>query len=32
VLSLIPVLFYRRFEAMEPQIRQDLELRRAAAT
>jgi len=32
VLSLIPVLFYRRFEAMEPRIRQDLELRRAAAT
>ena len=31
VLSLIPVLFYRRFEAMEPQIRQELELRRAAA-
>lgn len=29
VLSLIPVLFYRRFEAMEPMIRQELEQRRA---
>ncbi len=32
VLSLIPVLFYPRFEAMEPRIREELEQRRAAVT
>jgi sugar (glycoside-pentoside-hexuronide) transporter len=31
VLSLLPVLFYRRFERMEPQIHAELEARRAAA-
>lgn len=28
VLSLVPVLFYRRFEAQEPQMREELEQRR----
>ncbi len=32
VLSLIPVLFYRRFEAMEPRIRAELAQRRATST
>lgn len=31
-LSIIPVLFYRRFEAMEPRIRAELEQRRASAS
>jgi sugar (glycoside-pentoside-hexuronide) transporter len=31
VISLIPVLFYRRFERMEPQIHAELDRRRAAA-
>jgi sugar (glycoside-pentoside-hexuronide) transporter len=31
VLSLIPVLFYRRFEAMEPQIQAELAQRRATS-
>lgn len=30
ILGAIPVIFYRRFEAMEPQIRSELEQRRAA--
>lgn len=30
-LATIPVLFYQRYERLEPQIRKDLELRRAAA-
>ena len=32
ILSLIPVLFYRRFERLEPRIRSELAQRRAAAT
>jgi sugar (glycoside-pentoside-hexuronide) transporter len=32
LLGLIPVLFYRRFEAQEPRIREELEQRRAAAS
>jgi len=32
ILSLIPVLFYRRFERLEPRIRNELAQRRAAAT
>lgn len=30
-LSVIPVLFYRKFEMLEPQIHADLEIRRAVA-
>jgi Na+/melibiose symporter-like transporter len=30
-LAVIPVLFYHRYERLEPQIRQDLEQRRALA-
>ncbi|MGJ8644142.1 MAG: glycoside-pentoside-hexuronide (GPH):cation symporter [Luteolibacter sp.] len=30
-LALIPVIFYRKFEAMEPQIQEELRLRREAA-
>lgn len=32
ILSLIPVLFYHRFERLEPQIRAELATRRSAAT
>jgi len=31
VLATVPVLFYRKFEALEPKIHADLEARRAAA-
>jgi len=31
-LAVLPVFFYHRFERMEPKIRQELELRRSAAS
>ena len=32
VLSIIPVLFYKKYELLEPQIHADLDRRRAAKT